>query len=103
MALRPNHLAIVTALMLTGCGGMPNFPAVQERNNFKGKPLSAVTQRIGFPDYQRTVDGQKTYIWRQGNALQECIITVTMAGDVVDSYSTSGDSPICGPFEARAN
>jgi hypothetical protein len=100
-----HQLAILATLALAGCGAMPSIslPAVKERNDFKGKPLSAVTERLGFPDYQRTVDGQKTYVWRIGQATQECLITVVMAGDIVDSYNTSGDSPICGPFEARAN
>jgi hypothetical protein len=105
MALRLNHLAILATLALAGCGAMPNIslPAIKERNDFKGKPLSAVTSRLGFPDYQQTVDGQKTYSWRRGTATQECRITVVMAGDIIDSYETSGDSPICGPYEARAN
>jgi hypothetical protein len=80
-----------------------SLPDVKARNDFKGKPLSAVTERLGFPDYQQTVDGQKSYTWRRGTAQQECRITVVMAGDIVDSYSTSGDAPICGPYEARAD
>jgi hypothetical protein len=28
---------------------------------------------------------------------------VIMAGEIVDAYETFGDSPICGPYEARAN
>ena len=84
---------------------MPNIglPAVKERNDFKGQPLSAVTARLGYPTFSDTADGQKIYYWRIGVATQECRIKVVMAGDIVDSYSTYGDAPICGPYEARAN
>jgi hypothetical protein len=101
-----NHMRIVpilAVLTLAGCGGMASIslPSVQERNNFVGKPLSEVTARLGFPDYQKTVAGQKTLTWRRGYAAQECLISAVMAGDIVESYSTSGDSKICGPYEAR--
>jgi hypothetical protein len=105
MALQPRSLVILTALLLAGCSAMSNIglPTVKERNDFKGKPLSAVTARLGWPTDQATVDGQKVYFWRIGTAMQECRIKVVMAGDVIDSYGTSGDPPICGPYEARAD
>ena len=100
-----HHVAVLATLALAGCGAMPSFslPGVSERNNFRGKPLSAVTERLGNPDYQSTVDGQKTYSWLRGRADRSCRITVVMAGDVVESYSTYGDSPICGQYEAPAS
>jgi hypothetical protein len=105
MALRLNNLAILAALTLAGCGAMPNIPvpAVKERNDFKGQPLSAVTARLGWPTSSETVNGQKYYYWRIGTAMQECRIRVVMAGEIIDAYETFGDSPICGPYEARAN
>lgn len=105
MTVRLNNLAILTALILAGCGAMPDLalPTIKERNNYKGQPLSAVTGQLGWPDYQETINGQKSYSWRRGTALRECRIRVIMAGDIIDSYDTFGDSPICGPYEARAN
>ncbi|HLJ01716.1 MAG TPA: hypothetical protein VKT76_18545 [Bradyrhizobium sp.] len=102
--IQRNLLAILATLILTGCGAMPNLslPAAGERNNFKGKPFSAVTTQLGFPDSQETVAGQKVYRWRKGGSRQ-CRITVVMAGDIVDSYETLGEAPICGPYEAPAN
>jgi len=96
---------ILATLLLAGCSALPNIavPTVKERNNFKGQPLSAVTARLGLPGDQQTVDGQKVYYWRIGTPTLECRIKVVMADDVVDSYDTFGDSPICGPYEARAN
>jgi hypothetical protein len=104
MAFQPKHLAILAALTLAGCGGMSglSLPDVKARNDFKGKPLSAVTTQLGYPDFQRTVAGQKTYTWRRGTAMQECLITAVMAGDIVDSYDTSGDAAICSPYLAPA-
>jgi hypothetical protein len=103
MADHMRYLAILATLTLAGCGAVPNIglPVIQERNDFKGKPLSAVTARLGFPTYQETINGQKAYYWRIGVATQECRIRVIMAGDVVETYETFGDSPICGPYEAR--
>ncbi len=80
-----------------------SLPEVKPRNDFKGKPLSAVTDRLGFPDYQSTVDGQKTYTWLKGTVERQCQIKVVMAGDIVESYSTRGDSPICGQYEAPSS
>lgn len=98
------YLAVLATLTLAGCGAMPNLsaPDIKPRNDFKGKPLSAVTTQLGYPDFQRTYAGQKTYTWRRGTAAQECLITVVMAGDVVDSYDTSGDPAICSPYLAPA-
>jgi hypothetical protein len=98
------YLAILASLTLAGCGGMSglSLPDVKARNVFKGKPLSAVTTQLGYPDFQQTVAGQKTYTWRRGTAMQECLIKVVMAGDVVESYDTSGDAAICSPYLAPA-
>jgi hypothetical protein len=95
-------LAILATLILTGCGAMPNLSSIQARNDFKGKPLSAVTAQLGYPDLQETIGGQKSYVWRRGTAMQECRIRVVMAGDIVDTYGTSGDAPICSPYLAPA-
>jgi hypothetical protein len=103
MANHMRNLAMLATLTLAGCGAMPNIglPAVKERNDFKGQPLSAVTARLGYPTDQDTLNGQKVYYWRIGTATQECRIRAVMAGDLVDSYDTYGDSAICGPYEAR--
>jgi hypothetical protein len=102
MAVQRN-LAILATVALTGCSGMPNIslPTVTDRNNYKGKPLSALTARLGNPTFMQTISGQKTYSWRLGTGLQQCLISVVMAGDIIESYNTSGDAPVCGPYEAR--
>jgi len=91
------NLAIVAALALAGCSvGTLNTGA----NNYKGKPLGAVTAKLGQPNETQTIGGQKAYIWNMGNALYSCQIRVVMAGDVVDTYEGTGDVNICSQYGA---
>ena len=92
------NLAILLAFALAGCS-MCSFNA--ERNNFKGKPLSAVTARLGAPEIQETIGGQKSYTWTEGQSPAWCHVRVIMAGDVVDTYETSGEPAACYPYESR--
>ena len=91
------NLAIAAALALAGCSvGTLNTGA----NNHKGKPLGAVTAKLGQPNETQTIGGQKAYIWNMGNALYSCQIRVVMAGDVVDTYEGTGDVNICSQYGA---
>ena len=100
MTVRFNHLAILAALALAGCGGMSSLslPNVKARNDFKGKPVSVILARLGNPDYQQTISGQKFYLWRIGVPPQDCLIAAGIAGDMVDSYNATGDTAICSPY-----
>jgi hypothetical protein len=91
-------LAILAAFALAGCA-MSNFNT--ERNNFKGQPLSAVTARLGPPQIQETFGGQKSYTWTEGQSPAWCHIRVIMAGDVVETYETSGEPSACYAYESR--
>jgi hypothetical protein len=97
---RMRYLTILAALTsaLAGCsvGSALNLGTT----NYKGQPLSAVVAKLGSPEEQQTIAGQKTYTWIRGNALQECRIRVTMAGDVIDTYEGSGDVNICSQYGA---
>ena len=91
------NLAILAALALAGCSiGTLNLGT----NNYKGQPLSAAIAKLGSPDEQETIAGQKTYTWVRGNALYQCRIRVIMAGDVVDTYEGSGDVGVCSQYGA---
>jgi hypothetical protein len=91
------NLSILAALVLAGCSvGALNSGT----SNYKGKPLSAVTARLGPPNESQSVAGQKVYVWVVGNPLYECRIRVVMAGDVVDTYEGSGDVNICSQYGA---
>jgi FtsP/CotA-like multicopper oxidase with cupredoxin domain len=91
-------LAILAALALAGCS--LGSPLSSGANNYKGKPLSAVTTKLGQPNEVQTIAGQKAYIWNMGNAVYGCQIRVVMAGDVVDTYEGSGDVNICSQYGA---
>jgi hypothetical protein len=91
------HLSILTTLVLAGCSvGALNSGT----GNYKGKPLSAVTARLGPPNETQTVAGQKVHVWIVGNSLYECRIRVVMAGDVVDTYEGFGDVNVCSQYGA---
>jgi hypothetical protein len=97
MTFQSKHLALLTALTLAGCGGMPNL-SLPARNDFKGKPVSAIIAQLGTPNGQQTISGQKFYTWRIGTPLQDCLISAGIAGDIVDSYNATGDAAICAPY-----
>jgi hypothetical protein len=98
MSSQMRNLAIPAALALAGCsvGSTLNSGA----NNYKGRPLAAVTAKLGQPNETQMIAGQKAYIWNMGNALYGCQIRVVMAGDVVDTYEGSGDVNICSQYGA---
>jgi hypothetical protein len=90
-------LAFALAWPLAGCSiGTLNLGAT----NYKGQPLSAVLTKLGSPEEQGTIEGQKTYTWVRGTSLYQCRIRVVMAGDVIDTYEGSGDVGICSQYGA---
>ena len=92
-------LAILAASALTmaGCSvGALNLGTA----SLKGQPLSAAVAKLGSPDEQQTIAGQKTYTWVRGNATIECRIRATMAGDVIDTYEGFGDINTCSRYGA---
>src|ERR1700744_2824756 len=91
--------ALVGAPALAGCSA-GNIKL--GTNDFKGQPLSAVVAKLGSPEEQGMLEGQKTYTWIRGNAMQECRIRVVMAGDVVDTYEGFGDVSTCSQYGALA-
>lgn len=95
------NLAIVAALALAGCSSSIGSPSA--RNDFRGQPLSAVEAKLGLPHQKQIIAGQTVYTWFEGQSLTPCKVQVAMAmtGDVVDSYETTGDAHICGPYDSR--
>jgi len=88
-----------SALALAGCSvGALNLGTT----TLKGQPLSAAIARLGSPEEQQTIAGQKTYTWIRGNATYECRIRATMAGDVIDTYEGFGDVNTCSRYGATS-
>jgi hypothetical protein len=94
-------LAIMATLALAGCASSLGGPSA--RNDFKGRPLSAVEVKLGPPHQQQTIAGQNVYTWFEGQTLKPCKVQVVMAtaGEVVDSYETTGDAGICAQYDFR--
>jgi hypothetical protein len=91
------NLAILAVLASAGCSiGIPNLGT----SNYKGQPLSAVIVKLGSPEEQGMLEGQKTYTWIRGNAVYQCRIRVIMAGDVIETYEGSGDVGVCSQYGA---
>jgi hypothetical protein len=92
------NLAILAtmALAMAACSNSNNIRLGV--TSYKGQPLSAVVAKLGAPQSQETIAGQKTYTWNEGQSLWPCRIRVTMAGEVIDTYETSGDPNICGSY-----
>ncbi|MGO8913150.1 MAG: hypothetical protein ACLQDM_28035 [Bradyrhizobium sp.] len=91
--------ALILAPAVAGCSvGALNLGAT----NYKGQPLSAVIAKLGSPEEQGMLEGQKTYTWIRGTPLYECRIRVIMAGNVIDTYEGSGDVGICSQYGAAA-
>ena len=63
---------------------MPNMslPNVGTKNDYKGKPVSVLLSRMGNPDYQQTISGQKFYMWRIGVSDRTCLVAAGLSGDV---------------------
>ena len=100
MSGQVRNLVILAALALAGCS---TGDLKVGGTNYKGKPLSAVTARLGWPPNQtQVIAGQKVYTWLEGNALAGCQVQVVMAGDVIDSYTGTGDANICAQYGAMA-
>jgi hypothetical protein len=92
------NLAILAAMAMAmaGCSNGNNIRL--GGTSYKGQPLSAVVAKLGAPQSQEMIAGQKTYVWNEGQSLWPCRIRVTMAGDVIDTYETTGDPNICGSY-----
>jgi hypothetical protein len=90
-------LSLALSFSLAGCSvGALNLGTT----NYKGQPLSAAMVKLGQPEEQEIVAGQKTYTWIRGTAVQQCRIRVTMAGDVIDTYEGEGDIGTCSQYGA---
>jgi hypothetical protein len=96
-------LAVVAlAISLAGC----SFGAIKEgMNNLKGQPISVAIAKLGIPNDEREIAGQKVFTWYtstfdEGTQLQ-CKIRVMMAGDVIGTYEFEGNNGMCARYAAK--
>lgn len=79
-----SRLALMAALLLSGC--MSFGVLDEELPKYVGKPISNLVERLGYPNAEQTIMGQKAYIWS----------TTMQTESVVPSYTTGyvGTRPI---------
>jgi hypothetical protein len=100
--MRNLTFAAFAALILAAC----SFDTIKQgMNDLKGQPISAAIAKLGIPNDEREIAGQKVYTWYsstfdEGTQLQ-CKIRVMMAGPVIDKYDFEGNNGMCARYAAR--
>lgn len=97
-------LAVLAAVPLAGC--LTSISTISTgMNNLKGQPIGAAIAKLGLPNEEATIAGQKTYTWRTsqiaGGDQYQCRIRVIMAGDVIGSYEGRGDLGSCSGYAGK--
>jgi hypothetical protein len=91
---------MMAALMLSGCA---HKSLVQEKTDeFIGRPLSAVTAKLGTPTEEGEAGGTKMHTWSGAagpeSTQEKCTIRVTMNGDVIGSLDSEGTESQCANY-----
>jgi hypothetical protein len=100
--MRNLTVAALAALVLAAC----SFDTIREgMSNLQGQPISAAISKLGIPNDERVIAGQKVYTWYsstfdEGTQLQ-CKIRVIMAGEVIGNYDFEGNNGMCARYAAR--
>jgi hypothetical protein len=80
---------IVAAALLTGCAAHQAKVFNNELRPFIGKPLSAITKYIGYPDGKLEVLGTMVYTW--GTDVTVCKLQITTDPDgMIRTYHWDG-------------
>jgi hypothetical protein len=100
--MRNLAIAGLAALTLAAC----SFDTIRQgMNDLKGQPISPAIAKLGIPNDERVIAGQKVFTWYtstfdEGTQLQ-CKIRVMMAGEIIDRYDFEGNNTMCGRYAAR--
>lgn len=104
---RKTNVAIAVALALSGCARSP-FPVIESKiDGMKGQPIKTVIDKLGEPDEQNQIGGEKAYVWllpnKSGFAYQavgfECTIKVFVdKDDKITHYGYNGNVGGCGQY-----
>jgi len=87
---------------LGGCAGDTIKKGME---GLQGQPIGAAIAKLGIPNDEREIAGQKVYTWYsstfdEGTQLQ-CKIRVMMAGDVIGGYEFDGNNNMCMRYAAK--
>ena len=88
--------------LVAACGG---GEVIQRRmDSLRGQPLAAVVARLGMPTEERTIAGQKVYVWFRRvideGSEYKCQIRVFMSGEVIGGWDHEGDPGQCRRYAA---
>lgn len=89
------------AVSVSSCAGL----TIRDRmDKMVGQPLAVVVAKLGMPTEEKTLVGQRVYIW-QTKTLDDgteyrCEIRVFMRGDVIGSFDFDNDGR-CNRFARR--
>ena len=79
-------------LVLAGCAGQMIKTGTDQ---LVGQPLSAAITKLGVPTEERTIAGNKVYIWTTSTVFEgtqaQCTIRAIMKGDVIGSFDWEGN------------
>jgi hypothetical protein len=91
---------LMAALTLTGCARKSVIQ--EETDELVGKPLSAVTTKLGTPTEEHEMDGSRVYIWSSGaeggGSQGNCTIRVVTRGDLIGSFDWEGTEGQCANY-----
>jgi hypothetical protein len=87
----------LTILALCGCAAHQAKVLEDELRPFVGKPLSAITKYIGYPDAKLQIDAETVYTWGTDVKLCKLQITTDAAG-AITHYHWEGYVRECAKF-----
>jgi len=94
--------AVLLCLLVAGCAGETIKKGM---DGLLGQPLSAAVARLGVPTDERTIAGQKVYIWSTRDFYEgtetKCQIRAIMNGNVIGSWDYEGNEGQCQRYAAR--
>lgn len=95
MKMRNALLVVAAAVILGGCAFRTRTVLNRDLNALTGKDVQLIVKRIGYPDRQDVMMGEKVYTWH----LNDCTLHVAVdaTGHVVSS-DYNGSRRECNPM-----
>ena len=94
--------AALAAVLLWGCAGRMIQSGM---DSMVGQPLSAVIAKLGVPNEEQTIAGQKVYTWYSGRLIEgttsSCRIRAIMRGDIIATWDYEGNESACWRYASR--
>lgn len=86
---------LLALLTLAGCASQ----VASSMNSFVGKPARQAFAAYGHPQDERTVAGQKIYIWTVGSGSSMCTMRFMVdKNDIIQEGDAEGNTGRCAQF-----